>query len=130
MGKSQRRFTKIKGEDMATLDYQEFELLLQKMKEDLESNIARLTEEIETIVTDDGINDMEDLASLESDSMHHESLLKQQKHELAEVIHALSKLNNRTYGICEESGDTIPVERLRAEPHTRYCLDDAKKVGQ
>ena len=115
---------------MSTLDYEEFELLLQKMKKDLESNIARLTEEIETIVTDDGINDMEDLASLESDSMHHESLLKQQKHELAEVIHALSKLNNRTYGICEESGDTIPVERLRAEPHTRYCLDDAKKVGQ
>ena len=130
MGKSQRRVTKIKGEDMATLDYQEFELLLQKMKEDLESNIARLTEEIETIVTDDGINDMEDLASLESDSMHHESLLKQQRHELEEVNHAMSKLYNRTYGICEESGDTIPVERLRAEPHTRYCIDDAKKVGQ
>ena len=115
---------------MATIDYQEFELLLQKMKEDLESNIARLTEEIETIVTDDGINDMEDLASLESDSMHHESLLKQQRHELEEVNHAMSKLYNRTYGICEESGDTIPVERLRAEPHTRYCIDDAKKVGQ
>jgi DnaK suppressor protein len=130
MGKSQRRVTKIKGEDMATLDYEEFELLLQKMKEDLESNIARLTEEIETIVTDDGINDMEDLASLESDSMHHESLLKQQRHELEEVNHAMSKLYNRTYGICEESGDTIPVERLRAEPHTRYCIDDAKKVGQ
>ena len=115
---------------MAAIDYQEFELLLQKMKEDLESNIARLTEEIETIVTDDGINDMEDLASLESDSMHHESLLKQQKHELEEVNHAILKLRDKTYGICEESGDTIPIERLRAEPHTRYCLDDAKKLGQ
>ncbi|MGB6018751.1 MAG: TraR/DksA C4-type zinc finger protein [Sulfurimonadaceae bacterium] len=112
---------------MSTIDYQEFEERLQKMKKEFESNIARLTEEIETMITDDGINDMEDLASLESDSMHHESLLKQQRHELAEVIHALSKLNNRTYGICEESGDTIPIERLRAEPHTRYCLDDAKK---
>ena len=115
---------------MSTINYQEFELLLQKMKEGLESNIARLTEELETIVTDDGINDMEDLASLESDSMHHESLLKQQKHELEEVEHAISKLYNHTYGICEESGDTIPIERLRAEPHTRYCLDDAKKVGK
>ena len=115
---------------MSTLDYQEFEQRLQKMKKDLESNIARLTEEIETLITDDGINDMEDLSSLQSDSMHHESLLKQQRHELEEVNHALAKLGNHTYGICEESGDTIPVERLRAEPHTRYCVADAKKVGQ
>ena len=113
---------------MSTLDYQEFEQSLQKMKKDLESNIARLTEEIETLITDDGINDMEDLSSLQSDSMHHEALLKQQRHELEEVDHAISKLYNHTYGICEESGDTIPVERLRAEPHTRYCVDDAQKV--
>jgi len=115
---------------MATLDYQEFEERLLQMKKELESNIERLIEEMEYIVTDDTINDMEDLASQESDSMHHNSLLKQQRHELEEVLHALSKLENRTYGICEESGDTIPVERLRAEPHTRYCIDDAKKIGK
>ncbi|MCJ7765027.1 MAG: TraR/DksA C4-type zinc finger protein, partial [Thiovulaceae bacterium] len=114
---------------MATIDYQEFEERLQSMKKELESNIARLIEEMEAIVTDEGINDMEDLASLDSDNMHHTALLKQQRHELAEVIHALPKLNNSTYGICEESGDTIPIERLRAEPHTRYCVDDAKKTG-
>jgi DnaK suppressor protein len=115
---------------MATLDYQEFEERLQAMKKELESSIARLTEEMEAIVTDDNINDMEDLASLESDNMHHTALLKQQRHELDEVMHALEKLEDNTYGICEESGDTIPVERLRAEPHTRYCLEDARKIGK
>ena len=115
---------------MSTIDYQEFELRLQNMKAKLESNISRLIEELEGIRTEDGINDMEDLASLESDSMHHNAVLKQQQHELGEVIHALSKLKNRTYGICEESGDTIPIERLLAEPHARYCMEDAKKVGK
>ena len=112
---------------METIDFQEFEVTLQKMKEDLESNIARLMDEIDNIVSEDEINDMQDLASLQSDSMHHTALLKQQQHELDEVIHALSKLKNGTYGICEENGDAIPLERLRAKPHTRYCLEDEKK---
>ena len=115
---------------MATIDYQEFELKLEKMKEELEANISRLTEEMEAIVTDDSDTDMEDLASLESDSMHHNALLEQQQKELAEVNHALGKIKDGSYGICEESGDLISVERLRAEPHTRYCVDDAKKVGK
>jgi DnaK suppressor protein len=113
---------------MQTIDFQEFELQLQEMKAELEANIERLNEEMEAIVTDDTSNDMEDLASLESESMHHTALLKQQRLELAEVDHALQKIKDGTYGICEESGDTIPVERLRAKPHTRYCLEDAQKV--
>jgi len=115
---------------MSTLDYQEFELRLQEMKRELEANIARLSQEMADIVNDDDIDDMGDMATQQSDGMHHTALLKQQRHELEEVNHALAKLGNHTYGICEESGDTIPVERLRAEPHTRYCVADAKKVGQ
>ncbi len=107
----------------------EFRTTLTEMKKMLESNIARLKEELEAVVTDEGINDMEDLASLESESMHHNALLTQQQHQLSEVLHALSKLENGTYGICEESGDIIPIERLRAEPHTRYCVQDAEKLG-
>lgn len=114
---------------MTANDLKEFETQLNSMKASLENNIARLREELESVATDEGINDMEDLASLESESMHHNALLAQQQHELAEVQHALSKIRNGTYGICEESGDTISLERLRAEPHTRYCVKDAQKLG-
>lgn len=113
---------------MENINFHEFEVLLQKMKEEMESSISRLNDEMEAITTEDEINDREDLASLKSDNMHHTALLKQQQHELDEVNHALSKIKNGTYGICEESGDTISLERLRVEPHTRYCLDDAKKA--
>lgn len=105
----------------------EFKTELTAMKASLESNIARLRSELEEVSTDDTINDMEDLASLESESMHHNSLLAQQQHELNEVLHALAKIENGTYGVCEETGDAISVERLRAKPNARYCIKDAMK---
>lgn len=114
---------------MRKINFNKFKTQLEEMKVSLEANIARLKEELESVVTDEGINDMEDLASLESESMHHNAMLTQQQHELSEVIHALSKIDNGTYGICEESGDDIPIERLHAKPHTRYCVQDAEKLG-
>lgn len=111
---------------MGINELNEFKGQLNTMKVSLESNISRLREELEAVVTDDNINDMEDLASLESESMYHNSLLTQQQHELGEVLHALNKIENGTYGVCEETGEAISVERLHAEPHARYCIKHAQ----
>ena len=113
---------------MKIINFEEFEISLQKMKEALESNIERLKDEMELVVLDDNIDDSADMALLESSSMNLREQLKQQNHELDEVIHALSKIKIGTYGICEESGDKILVERLRAKPHARYCMKDAVKI--
>ena len=116
---------------MEKLDMNEFETQLRQMKAKLESNIARLRTEMELIATEDEIDDMQDLAALESDSMHHTAVLEQQLYELGEVDHALSKLENGGYGICEESDDEeIPIERLRAKPYARYCIEHAKQAGR
>lgn len=116
-----------KGLNMSAIDYDEFNSLLEKMKNHLESNILRLESEYREILNNDEVNDMEDRASLESENMHHDALITQQKHELEEVNHALEKIKNGTYGICEASGDIISIQRLRAEPHTRYCIEHATK---
>lgn len=113
---------------MSKLDSSEFKILLTTMRDELVANIDRLQEELNLIVAEDEIDDMQDLASLESDNMHHNALLKQQRHELAEVEHALGKIEAGTYGICETSAHDIPVERLRAEPHTRYCIEHAREA--
>jgi RNA polymerase-binding transcription factor DksA len=39
---------------------------------------------------------------------------------------ALVRCENKTYGICRETGKLIPKERLRAVPHATLCMD-AKK---
>lgn len=113
---------------METIDFQEFEVRLQEMKEALEANIVSLKNEMQLIVLDENIDDSLDMASLESDTTNHRVVLKQQEDELNEVVHAIAKIKNGTYGICEESGDRIMLERLRVEPHARYCIDDAKKI--
>ena len=36
---------------------------------------------------------------------------------------ALRRIEEGTYGICEECGEDIPIARLKARPVTNYCLD-------
>jgi RNA polymerase-binding transcription factor DksA len=51
------------------------------------------------------------------------SILEQVDAELADVEHALKRLDDGTYGTCEVDGKPIPEERLEALPATRFCLE-------
>jgi DnaK suppressor protein len=37
---------------------------------------------------------------------------------------ALVRIENKTYGICRETGQLIPKERLRAVPHATLTIED------
>ena len=52
------------------------------------------------------------------------SILEQVEAELADVSHALKRLDDGTYGTCEACGKPIDDERLEALPATRFCLED------
>ena len=48
---------------------------------------------------------------------------------------ALERIEEGTYGYCEECGKPIPVERLRVVPHARLCIecktaDDRRKAEE
>ena len=51
------------------------------------------------------------------------SILEQVEAELADVEHALRRLDEGTYGTCEVCGKAIPDDRLEAMPATRLCLE-------
>ena len=40
---------------------------------------------------------------------------------------ALVRIENKTYGICRETGKLIPKERLRAVPHATLSIDAKQK---
>ena len=40
---------------------------------------------------------------------------------------ALGRIENKTYGICRETGKLIPKERLRAVPHATLSVDIKKR---
>ena len=52
------------------------------------------------------------------------SILESIEAELADVEHALRRLDDGTYGTCEACGRPIGSERLEAMPAARLCLDD------
>ena len=46
--------------------------------------------------------------------------------QLAEIEFALSRIENGTYGICEETEEFIEVDRLLAIPWTRLSIEGAE----
>jgi RNA polymerase-binding transcription factor DksA len=56
------------------------------------------------------------------------SILEQVEAELADVEHALRRLEEGSYGTCEACGQPISAERLEALPAARFCLEDQSRA--
>lgn len=50
------------------------------------------------------------------------SLYQNAKNLLAQADEALLRIDDGVYGICADCGDPIPVARLEAIPHTKFCV--------
>jgi DnaK suppressor protein len=49
-----------------------------------------------------------------------------ERSQLREIDHALAKIENGTYGICEDTEEPIEEARLDAQPFTRYSVEAAE----
>lgn len=58
-----------------------------------------------------------------------ESIRLSVEDRLADIEAAYHKLEKGGYGVCEECGRPIAKERLEARPETRFCAEDAARVG-
>ncbi len=67
-----------------------------------------------------GGNDQVDVATEESEHAISLAELAAEDSALAEIDAALLRLQNGTYGFCEETGEPISATRLRVIPWTRY----------
>jgi len=54
-------------------------------------------------------------------------LLENEGQILTEIDDALARIDQGTYGICENCHREISRERLEAVPYTRYCIQCAQK---
>jgi len=55
-------------------------------------------------------------------------LVDSERNLLREVNDALQRIEEGTYGICENDGEQIAKARLEATPWARYCLTCANKL--
>ncbi len=73
------------------------------------------------------IGDIYDIASSERERELTLSLGDRDREKLSEIDEALERINDNIYGICEECGEPIAEDRLRALPFTRVCVECQSK---
>ena len=98
-----------------------------------------LTERIETLLTDanktvsgmtdpvENYPDPTDRATLESDRNFELRIRDRERKLIGKIKDALERIEDGTFGICEECGEEISEERLKARPVTTLCIDCKKK---
>lgn len=71
----------------------------------------------------DNYPDPTDRASAESDRSFELRIRDRERKLLNKIKEAIERIDNGSYGICDDCGDEIAVERLDARPVTTYCID-------
>ncbi|HEY9195025.1 MAG TPA: TraR/DksA C4-type zinc finger protein [Mucilaginibacter sp.] len=110
------------------VDLQEFKgIILDKMRiarEELNSLATSLSSP-NANGTDDTAGTYKTLedgsATLEKEQIN--QLAARQKKFIEQLEAALVRIENKTYGVCRETGKLIPKERLRAVPHTTLSME-------
>lgn len=71
--------------------------------------------------------DPADRATAESDRSFTLRIRDRERRLIRKIQAALQRLEDGSYGICEECGEEINVERLKARPVTRLCINCKSK---
>lgn len=106
--------------------------LLAEQRESVTAQIETLTRDLEGIIeaangiaTDDE-HDPEG-ATIAFERSHVSALLDQSRAHLDDLDLARERLDEGTYGICEQCGNPIAAERLAARPVARTCITCAAR---
>lgn len=71
---------------------------------------------------------MGDLGSRQAEENLTITLVGTEEQLLEDIDAALTRIEQGTYGACEECQAEIPLERLEALPYTRYCVKCAQDM--
>ncbi|MCB0337713.1 MAG: TraR/DksA family transcriptional regulator [Bdellovibrionales bacterium] len=72
--------------------------------------------------------DMADIASLEVSQAAIAQMGFREKKLLKLINHALKKMEDDEYGICEYSGEEIPFKRLQISPWAKYTVEAKEEL--
>ena len=94
---------------------------LEAMKAQVMSGIRADIREGREGQKDDGM-DTYDVATEERDREISLLMSDRDRQKLGAIEEALERIESGTYGMCESCEEEIPVERLKAMPFTRLCV--------
>ena len=120
----------MEGTGLKKKDLKRFRDILLAKKKEILRNAQRTLNEDMTLDADDLPDEM-DLASSEYLQSFTFRLRGREKTFLKKIERALIKIDEGTFGICEECGEEISVKRLEARPETTLCIrckEDQERV--
>ncbi len=91
--------------------------MLEEAKQKGDSTLEELTDSNEVFA------DPADRATAESDRAFTLRIRDRERRLIRKIQAALTRIDDGTYGICEDCGDDISVPRLKARPVTRLCIN-------
>lgn len=101
----------------------QFRKLLNDKMEELQGEAERTVDGMTDAETKENFPDPTDRASLESNRNFTLRIRDRERKLLLKIREALSRLDDGTYGKCDECGETIGLDRLKARPVTTLCID-------
>lgn len=111
------------------MDTRKFKTRLTEEKERLENDLSSIgrrnplqSGDFEAVATDTGQEaDESDQAERLENYAENRAILHDLELRLSDVTDALKRIEQKTYGTCEEGGETIELARLEADPAARTC---------
>jgi len=120
---------------MTKTELEGFRQQLLRLKQRLNGDVSQLSDEALRGTGGDASGNLSSvplhLADLGTDAFEEEitlGLLENADAMMEEINGALGRLDQGTYGVCEECAKAIGKERLEALPWTRHCIRCAQRA--
>ena len=112
---------------MAKLTKKKQEFFKKLLNERIEKLLNQANETVSGMTSHKGnLPDPSDRATLESDRNFTLRIRDRERKLIGKIKEAIERIEQGTYGICEDCGEEISTERLKARPVTTLCIDCKK----
>jgi len=108
------------------MDKEKIEAIKQRLLKERERLLREMNQTLSGLHEYQGqeeMADFTDLSSMESDRNFHLRMKERDRNMLLKIERTLEKIEEGTFGICEECGREIGDKRLEARPVAPLCID-------
>ena len=112
---------RLEEEVLRKRDLGKFKKLLTEEKKRILQNALRMADRNVTIDADD-VPDIVDLATSDLSLNLNVEIRERERHLMGKIDEALSRIEDGSFGTCEECGESIQVARLQVRPVTTLCI--------
>ena len=113
------------------MEKERLEFFRELLNERLKAILEEAGKTVKGMTNDrDSFPDPTDRANLETDRNFLLRIRDRERKLIGKIKEALARIDDGSFGICEECGDDISEERLKARPVTTLCIDCKTKAEE